>query len=108
MKRGTGREAEVSTEQNFIVRTDTYAEPIARNVNTERTYKFELPQDNLPASYHGELIRVSYSLHVDIRHDAWNDFGNGSGITLPIDITALPKEEITAEQTFVPTKDWRP
>ena len=40
----------------------------------------------LPSSVNGKLISVSYELVFFIKHDAWNEFGQGHKIVHPINI----------------------
>lgn len=37
-------------------------------------------------SVHGKLIDINYMLEIYIKHDAWNEWGKGKLVTLPIKI----------------------
>ena len=38
----------------------------------------------------GKLIEVSYTLKCFVKHDAWNEFGEGNVVSLPIKIMQPP------------------
>ena len=37
-------------------------------------------------SFSGEGFEIWYELHVFAKHDAWNEFGDGNGVKIPIRI----------------------
>ena len=37
-------------------------------------------------TFNGKLISVNYRLSVHVKHDAWNEWGRGKGVCLPIKI----------------------
>lgn len=41
----------------------------------------------MPCSFVGKIIAVEYFLKAYVRHDAWNEFGEGKFVVLPIQIT---------------------
>ena len=41
-------------------------------------------------TFNGFLLKVNYELSVFVKHDAWNEFGAGKGVTLPIKIHEEP------------------
>ena len=57
-----------------------------------------------PTSVHAEMFRVYYTLACYIKHDSWNDFGQGNCVILPIKITQKPFK-IRAEKTKLP-EEW--
>jgi hypothetical protein len=42
--------------------------------------------DQFTCSFSGLIMRVEYSLKFFVKHKAWNDFGEGKHITVPIRI----------------------
>ena len=36
------------------------------------------------------MISVEYSLHAFVKHDAWNEFGLGNGVQIPVEIFVPP------------------
>ena len=38
----------------------------------------------------GQFFYVEYSLNVFVKHDSWNEFGEGASVTFPIRIHQLP------------------
>ena len=69
----------------------------------ERDYYFTIPshepytQMSLPTSFQGKLISVIYTLKVFVKHKAWNDFGEGNFIVLPIKICSATAENQVIE-----------
>jgi hypothetical protein len=47
----------------------------------------------LPCSYVGKTIAIEYFLKCFIKHDAWNDFGEGKFVILPIQLDYCFKEK---------------
>jgi len=47
---------------------------------------------SLATSFQGKLISVIYTFKIFVKHDAWNDFGEGNFIILPITICSAPAE----------------
>ena len=40
----------------------------------------------MPPNYIGKMAMVFYSVNVWHKHDAWNEFGEGHSLTIPISI----------------------
>ena len=47
-------------------------------------------------SFQGKLISVTYTLKVYVKHEAWNNFGEGKFIVLPIKLCSAPNQPIEA------------
>jgi hypothetical protein len=46
--------------------------------------------DSFSTSVQGQLISVSYTLRAYVKHDSWNEFGEGNCVNLPIKILQRP------------------
>lgn len=55
----------------------------------------------------GSLFTVDYNLRIYVKHDSWNEFGQGNCINLPIKIMQ-PELDITSKDTISAPKDWKP
>ena len=42
------------------------------------------------SSFFGQIVKVWYVLRVFVKHDAWNEWGEGNSVDFPIKI--LPKQ----------------
>ena len=89
----------------------------------EREFEVELPdnicsdfapdqQKSRPgASYKGKLFQIEYSLLVFVKHDCWNELGEGNCISLPIKIHQSPNvgpfTRVPSDKTILP-EDWNP
>ena len=56
---------------------------------------------------HGKLITVDYVLKVFVKHDSWNEFGEGKVVSLPIQIMQPPMQIISQQQVEAPV-GWQP
>ena len=45
----------------------------------------------------GKLLRVDYVLKVFVKHDSWNEFGEGKVVSLPIKILQPPMQIVSQE-----------
>ena len=63
--------------------------------------------ESFTTSYEGKLISVDYSLRAYVKHDAWNEFGEGNCVKLPIKIYMPPLKLISQVQIVQP-QDWSP
>ena len=61
----------------------------------------------LPPTFKGRLITINYKLIAYIKHDAWNEFGPGYYVTLPIKIYMPPQQLVSNEQVPQP-QNWQP
>ena len=53
----------------------------------EKTLVIKIPNENrIKPTFNGKLISVNYTLSVHVKHDAWNEWGRGKGVSLPINI----------------------
>jgi hypothetical protein len=41
----------------------------------------------MPCSFVGKIVAVEYFLKAYVKHDAWNEFGEGKFVVLPIKLT---------------------
>ncbi len=41
----------------------------------------------------GQIVNVWYELHIFVKHDAWNEFGAGNFVTVPVLIIPKPVRE---------------
>ena len=57
----------------------------------EKGFMVKIPA-TLP-SFHGKLVSVNYELAVYIKHDAWNEWGRGKGVKLPVKVLTPPPPE---------------
>lgn len=56
--------------------------------NTSKVYNVPVGlADKIEPSFNGKLISVNYKLSVHVKHDAWNEWGRGKGVSLPINIS---------------------
>ena len=56
-----------------------------------KIFKVRIP-DTLP-SFNGKIVAINYELAVYIKHTAWNEYGRGKGVKLPIKISTPPGPE---------------
>ena len=49
------------------------------------------------SSFFGQIVKVWYILKVFVKHDAWNEWGEGHVIEFPIKIFPRPTEIIASE-----------
>ncbi len=89
----------------------------------EREFEVDLPankcsdfgpsiyQGRPGASYSGKLFSIEYSLNVFVKHDSWNEFGEGNCVNLPIKVHQSPNvgpyNRVPGDQVVLPTK-WEP
>lgn len=63
------------------------------------------------ASYSGKLFNIEYSLNVFVKHDSWNEFGEGNCVSLPIKVHQSPNfgpfTRVPSDKTVLPTQ-WNP
>lgn len=101
------------------------AEGCAAYTKVERSYALEIPfKDNFKGkldihadeqpildafttSVDGKLLKITYKLHCFIKHDSWNEFGEGNCVTLPIKILQPPVRQESQVEMMQP-QDWRP
>ena len=50
----------------------------------------------------GKMIHIAYTLKVFVKHDAWNELGEGKVVSLPIKIVQPPMTIISQEQVQAP------
>ena len=41
----------------------------------------------MPCSFVGKIVAIEYFLKAYVKHDAWNEFGEGKFVVLPIKLT---------------------
>jgi len=59
-------------------------------------------------SYDGNIVQVTYSLHVYVDYDSWNEFGGAREVTLPIEVFQPPMQlAVPLPIAHVPA-DWNP
>ena len=58
-------------------------------------------------SFTGKLLGVEYKLYIYVKHDAWNSWGDGEGMHLPVTILQPPMQ-IPAPQPVVAPEGWAP
>lgn len=63
--------------------------------------------ESLTTSVEGKLFKVKYSLLFFVKHDAWNEFGEGNCIKMPVKIWQPPMQQKSAEDIIQP-QDWAP
>ena len=71
-----------------------------RNPKIEHDPSINAFAKRLAPTINGKLISVNYNLSLYVKHDAWNEWGKGKGVTLPIKIhspEALQQENIVQE-----------
>jgi hypothetical protein len=69
----------------------------------EKVFEVDLPSNNCHdytettmfkerpgCSYSGKLFNIEFSLNVFVKHDSWNEFGEGNCVSLPIKIHQTP------------------
>lgn len=57
----------------------------------EHFTQFQEPMlDSFSCSFTGKLVRIEYTLEILVKHDAWNSWGEGKLISLPIIIMQAP------------------
>lgn len=61
----------------------------------------------ITGSWLGAVFSVNYLLKVFVKHDAWDQFGEGNAVQLPIKIMTVPKLVQSSEPFRVP-EDWDP
>lgn len=52
------------------------------------------------SSFFGQIVKVWYILKVFVKHDAWNEWGEGHAIEFPIKIFPRPTEFIAHEPVY--------
>ena len=50
------------------------------------------------SSFSGKIMSISYTLKVYVKHDAWNQFGEGEFVTMKIMILQPPLNVVSQEQ----------
>ena len=63
--------------------------------------------DAFSTSVQGQLISISYTLRAYVKHDSWNEFGEGNCINLPIKIMQKPMALATNIKVEEP-QNWQP
>ena len=63
--------------------------------------------DTFTTSMMGQIVSIWYELHVFIKHDAWNEFGEGNFVAFPILIKPKPRR-MTSNQIFDHSGEWNP
>jgi hypothetical protein len=63
--------------------------------------------DAFTTSVQGQLINVQYTLRCYVKHDAWNEFGEGNCVTLPIRIMQPPVQLVSNIVVEQP-QNWQP
>ena len=63
--------------------------------------------DAFSCSFNGKLVKVTYSLVVCVKHDAWNCWGDGEELALPITIMQPPLQIIAPQPVAIP-EGWAP
>mmetsp|Transcript_6961 Transcript_6961/g.8381 ORF Transcript_6961/g.8381 Transcript_6961/m.8381 type:complete len:83 (+) Transcript_6961:965-1213(+) len=58
-------------------------------------------------SFYGRLITVEYKLVACVKHNAWNSWGDGETIDLPVMIMQAPLQ-IAAPQPMQAPANWKP
>ena len=58
-------------------------------------------------SVQGKLVTVSYILKVFVKHDSWNEYGEGMVASMPIQILQPPMQIVSQQQVQVPV-GWNP
>lgn len=56
----------------------------------------------------GAIMRVAYTLKCFVKHDAWNEYGEGKVVSLPVKIVQPPinilsEDVVEAPATWVPS-----
>ena len=54
-----------------------------------KIFKVRIP-DTQP-SFNGKIVAINYELAVYIKHNAWNEYGRGKGVKLPIKVLTPPR-----------------
>ena len=57
-----------------------------RHPKLEQDPKINAFAKRLAPTFNGKIISVNYNLSLYVKHDAWNEWGRGRGVTLPIKI----------------------
>lgn len=52
----------------------------------------------MSTSFHGRIIDVDYVLKLFVKHESWNEFGEGQAVSLPIQILTPPLQMQAQEQ----------
>jgi hypothetical protein len=73
---------------------------------TEREYEIDIPK-NMPPSVNANLIQVSYMLGAFVKHDAWNEFGEGNRKFIHINVFQAPENLVQQNQVQAPV-GWNP
>ena len=55
----------------------------------------------------GKLVSITYTLKVFVKHDSWNEFGEGKVVSCPIRIVQAPVE-IISDLSVTPPPGWNP
>lgn len=80
----------------------------------ERQQYNETCADELPmlkafsCSMQGNLFSVEYSLRVFVKHDSWNEFGQGNCINLPIQVIQPPIDITSDDVIQQKPENWNP
>ena len=54
------------------------------------------------------VFQVSYTIRAFVKHDSWNEFGEGKYINYPIRIVQPPIDKISEDIIDQPPADWNP
>ena len=58
-------------------------------------------------SVSGKLIHIAYTLKCFVKHDAWNEYGEGKVVSLPVKIIQPPTTIVSQENVVAP-QGWAP
>ena len=123
----TGQENGAYTTQSSQATCAVRVGGIGRGNRGEKTIKLLIPTedqfhegaetkagpDGLPmlkafsCSYDGRLIKVRYYLRVLVKHNAWNEWGEGNGVAIPVEIMQPPMNIFCQDVVPVP-QNWHP
>ena len=66
------------------------------SADLQAALKASISRDELPllrrltTSMMGQIVNVWYELHIFVKHDAWNEFGAGNYVKIPVIIIPQP------------------
>ena len=90
---GTASSPKTATEQEVtnLIYDRVPDSSVPKHTEELKIFKVRIP-DTHP-SFNGKIVAINYELAVYIKHTAWNEYGRGKGVKLPIKILTPPGPE---------------
>ena len=99
MLKAPGCPAKTKVDKEFTIQIPTQDNHIGWKLPEGYCHPDEVAMLNsFSTSVQGKLISVDYELRCYVKHDAWNEFGEGNCIKLPVRIMMPPQQYVSNVQ----------